>query len=202
MENLQQATLARATGSTKIQQTVLFAKNFFKHPRLLGSFVPSSPFLVNQLLAPVDWRRASVVVEYGPGIGNITRQVLKRMRPDAVLVAIEMNSEFVEFLRSDVDDPRLQVVEGSALDIREILAGLRLPPVDYIISGIPYTNIPHELRCDILRESRGMLQPDGAMLVYQFTRTVLPYLQRTFGRVHQDFTLLNILPARIFHCTS
>lgn len=209
MEQMQENTLRRlgdssrtrrSNGSRRSRQTVLFAKNFLKHPWLLGSFVPSSPFLVNQLLAPVDWRRASVVVEYGPGIGNITRQVLKRMRPDAVLVAIELNSEFVHFLRNDVNDPRLQVVEGSALDVGGILGALNLTQVDYIISGIPYTNIPHALRCDILRESRRMLQPDGAMLVYQFTRTVLPYLRRHFGRVEQEFALLNILPARIFHC--
>jgi phospholipid N-methyltransferase len=202
MENVQGAALARVSVSTRTRQAILFAKNFFKHPRLLGSVVPSSPFLVNQLLAPVDWRRAEVVVEYGPGIGNITRQILKRMRPDARLVAIELNSEFVRFLRSDLDDPRLEVVEGSALDVRDILASLNLRQADYIFSGIPYTNIPHELRCDILRETRSMLQPGGAMVVYQFTRTVLPYLQRSFGRVQRDFTLLNVLPAHIFHCTN
>jgi phospholipid N-methyltransferase len=157
--------------------------------------------LINQLLAQVDWARARVVVEFGPGIGNITREILERMRPDALLVAIELNPEFVEFLREDIDDPRFQVVEGSALDIRDILATLQLPRVDYIISGIPYSTIPHETRCDILRESRSMLQNDGAMLVYQFTRTVLPYLERSFGRVEKDFTLWNILPARIFRCT-
>jgi phospholipid N-methyltransferase len=198
---MQEATLARFSGSRARRQTVLFAKNFLKHPTLLGSFVPSSPFLINQLLSRVDWRRARVVVEFGPGIGNISREILDRMRPDGVLVAIELNPEFVEFLRTDIGDPRFQVVEGSALDIREILNTLQLPRVDYIVSGIPYSTIPHETRCDILRESRSMMQSDGAMLVYQFTRTVLPYLQRSFARVEQDFTLWNILPARIFSCT-
>jgi hypothetical protein len=46
-----------------------------------------------------------------------------------------------------------------------------------------------------------MLRSDGAMLVYQFRRTVLPHLKRHFGRVQEDFAFLNILPARIFHCT-
>jgi len=172
-----------------------------KYPQMLGSVIPSSPFLVNQLLARFDWRRASVVVEYGPGIGNITREVLKRMRPDAILVAIELNPDFVRFLRAEFDDPRLRVVEGSAVDIRETLARLHLPMADYVISGIPFSTIPPESRSDILRESREMLRSDGAMLVYQFRRTVLPYLKRHFGRVQEDFAFLNILPARIFHCT-
>jgi len=65
----------------------------------LGSLVPSSRFLVNSLLSRVDWERARVIVEYGPGIGNMTQEILKRMRPDAVLVAIEMNPEFVRFMQ-------------------------------------------------------------------------------------------------------
>jgi len=202
METLEPAVVSRPAGSRSARQTLLFARNFLKHPQMLGSVIPSSPFLVNQLLGHFDWERASVVVEYGPGIGNITREILKRLRPDAVLVAIELNPDFVQFLRTEFDDPRLKVVEGSALNIRESLARLQLPMADYVISGIPFSTIPHQFRYDIVQESRAMLQPDGAMLVYQFTRTVLPYLKRTFTRVQEDFALLNILPARIFHCTS
>src|ERR1700737_2399803 len=76
----------------------LFARNFFRFPTMLGSVIPSSRFLVNDLLHQVNWEKARVIVEYGPGVGTITQEVLKRMRPDAVLVAIELNEEFVTFL--------------------------------------------------------------------------------------------------------
>jgi phospholipid N-methyltransferase len=183
------------------RRILLFARNFLKYPKLLGSLVPSSPFLVNQLMSKVDWQRASVVVEYGPGIGNITREILQRMRPDTVLVAIELNSEFVTYLREEIRDPRLHVVHGSASDVAAILAGLKLQHADYIISGIPYSTLPDPVRRKIVRESRRLLDPAGALVVYQFTRTVLPYLQPIFRQVEQDFNLLNILPARIFYCT-
>ena len=183
------------------RRILLFARNFLKYPKLLGSLVPSSPFLVNQLMSKVDWQRARVVVEYGPGIGNITREILQRMRPDAVLVAIELNSEFVEYLRDEIRDPRLHVVYGSASEGGPILARLNLDRAYYIISGIPYSTIPDPVRRTIVRESRRLLEPTGALVVYQFTRTVLPYLEPIFGQVQQDFNLLNILPARIFYCT-
>jgi phospholipid N-methyltransferase len=183
------------------RRVLLFARNFLKYPKLLGSLVPSSPFLVNQLMSKVDWERASVVVEYGPGIGNITREILQRMRPDAVLVAIELNGEFVAYLREEIRDPRLHVVHGSASEAGAILAGLQMEHADYIISGIPYSTIPDPVRRKIVRESRRLLDPAGALVVYQFTRTVLPYLQPIFRQVEQDFNLLNILPARIFYCT-
>src|SRR5579864_9820821 len=79
---------------TRSGNVLLFARNFFRHPRMLGSIVPSSRFLIKQLLEPMDFGRARVIVEYGPGVGGITREVLQRMRPDGVLIAIEMNPDF------------------------------------------------------------------------------------------------------------
>src|SRR5262245_20319989 len=81
---------------------LLFARNFLKRPSMLGSLVPSSRFLVNDLLGQVNWGRARVVVEFGPGVGTITQQILKRMRSDAVLIAIELNPDFVSFLREEI----------------------------------------------------------------------------------------------------
>src|SRR4051812_15247708 len=147
------------------------------HPKQLGSIVPSSRYLVNNLLSRIDWANAKVVVEYGPGIGNMTEEILKRMGPDATLVAIEMNPEFVKFIEHEFRDPRLRVVCGSASDVRAILAELQLERADYVISGIPYTTMPASVRCKILADTHELLQPRGGFLVYQFTRTVLPYLQ-------------------------
>src|SRR5437868_7156723 len=182
------------------RQALLFAANFLKHPMLLGSAVPSSPFLVNHLLARIDWQRARVIVEYGPGVGTFTREILQRMHPDAVLVAIELNPDFVRFLKDEISDPRLRLVHGSAADVHSILTSLNLPHADYIISGIPYTTLTDSLRRKVSREARRVLHPEGAFLVYQFTGTVLPYVMPIFGRVERDFKLLNILPARILYC--
>jgi phospholipid N-methyltransferase len=179
----------------------LFARNFFRFPAMLGSVIPSSRFLVNDLLNRVDWEKARVIVEYGPGVGTITQEILKRMRADAVLVAIELNEDFVAFLREEIGDPRLRAVHASACEVRKVLAGLGENSADYIISGIPYSTIPDPVRCEILEQSRLLLQPGGALLVYQFTGTVLPYLKSSFSSVRENFQFLNILPARIFYCT-
>jgi phospholipid N-methyltransferase len=179
----------------------LFARNFFRSPAMLGSLVPSSRFLVKTLLSQVEWDRARILVEYGPGIGTFTREILKKMRPDATLVAIELNPAFVSFLRREIQDPRLRVIYGSAVEVRAVLEQLGSASADYIISGIPYSTMPDSDRRQILRESRRMLDPKGAFLVYQFTGTVLPYLRSSFRSVRQDFELLNILPARIFCCS-
>lgn len=67
---------------------------------MIGSFIPSSRYLVDRLLGEVNWRRMKVVVEYGPGVGTITRELLARMPKDAILIAIEMNVDFTPMSRT------------------------------------------------------------------------------------------------------
>ena len=184
------------------EQALLFARNFFKHPKMLGSLIPSSPFLTDKLLDQLDWASARVIVEYGPGVGNMTEAILKRMNYGARLVAIEMNEDFVQFLNKNFYDPRLHVEQGSAEDVDKVLERLGYPHADYVVSGIPYSTMPPAVRDAILRKTYQVLRPEGgAFIIYQFTRAVLPYLKQVFGYVQQDFEPLNILPARIFYCT-
>jgi phospholipid N-methyltransferase len=167
---------------------------------MLGSIVPSSRFLIKQLLEPINWGRARVIVEYGPGVGGITAEVLRRLRADATLIAIEMNPDFVSYLHSTIKDRRLQVVQGSAAQVEEILRRFGYTRADYIISGIPFSTIPAALREEILRKTRDALEPGGAFLVYQFSTRVLRDLTRIFGYVGRRFELLNVLPAHLFIC--
>jgi phospholipid N-methyltransferase len=192
---------AAQSSSLAWSSLALFARNFLKSPAMLGSVIPSSSFLVNDMMSQVDWERARVLVEYGPGVGTFTREILKRMRPDAVLVAIELNTDFVEYLSDNVRDPRFRVVHGSAARVRSVLAEQNLAPADYIISGLPYLNMPDALRREILEESRLALRAEGSMLLFQYTRTLLPYLESSFSSVKLNFQFFNILPALIFHCT-
>ena len=178
----------------------LFAKNFFQHPRMLGSVIPSSRFLIRRILGEMDFARARVVVEYGPGVGTITRPVLAKLGPDAVLIVVETNPEFVQYLRRSITDPRLRVVHGSAADVRKVIAAEGLQAADYVISGIPFSTIPEDIRETIVRETRDALQPDGQFLVYQFSPKVLPDLREVFLRVRRDFEPLNIPPAQLFFC--
>jgi phospholipid N-methyltransferase len=179
---------------------LLFARNFFRHPRMLGSIVPSSRFLIKQLLEPINWNRARVIVEYGPGVGGITAEVLRRMRADATLIAIEMNPDFVTYLRQSIGDARLRVIEGSAAEVDEILGRFGLRRADYIISGIPFSTIAAPMRERILRKTHDVLEPGGAFLVYQFSTRVLQDLKRIFGYVGRKFEPLNVLPAHLFIC--
>jgi phospholipid N-methyltransferase len=184
-----------------LSETLLFASNFLRHPHMLGSIIPSSRFLVELVLEPVDWSRAGVIVEYGPGVGTFTAEILRRMRTDAQLLAIETNRDFVRFLQRTLPDRRLHVVEDSAAEVQAVLARLALPQPRYIISGIPLGSMPEKVRCDIARKSRDALEPGGAFLVYQFTARTLAALERTFSDVRISSERRNFPPAQLFLCT-
>jgi phospholipid N-methyltransferase len=185
----------------QFDRLLLFARNFFKHPLMLGWPLPSSRFLIDEVLKWVAWDRAKVIVEYGPGVGSFTVEILRRMRPEARLIAVETNEDFVRFLQETLHDPRLHLIYGSATEVDKFLPQLGYAKADYVISGIPFKTVPEDVRQGIMRATSAVLQPHGACLYYNFSSRVGPYLDRTFGKVQRDFELLNVLPARLYFCT-
>lgn len=181
-------------------QLFLFAKNFAKHPNMIGWMFPSSRFVVEQVLRQIDWERTRTIVEFGPGVGTFTRDILERMHPDAKLVAFETNGEFCQFLTDSLNDPRFVLLHESAAQIDSALKRLGLPAADCVISGIPFKTIPEELRGEIVRNTHAALRPQGQFLVYQLSGVVRPYLESVFGRVRQDFEFMSIPPGRLFYC--
>lgn len=179
---------------------LLFARNFVRHPTMLGSVIPSSKVLVDRLLSRIDWSRVRMAVEYGPGIGTFTAGILQRLPAEARLLTIETNGDFVDYLRRELADPRLLVEHGSAADVGEILSRHQLPPADCVVSGIPFSVMPEGLRRAILIGTRDALAPEGTFLVYQFSGKVEHDLRQIFSRVKRGYVLRNVLPAHWFDC--
>ena len=167
---------------------------------MLGSVIPSSRYLVTGLLRDIDWANTRVVVELGPGVGTITREILKRMRPDATLLAFEINDEFVRHLGETIDDPRLKVQHRSGAEVLDALQELGLGKADYAIAGIPFSIMTDQDRMTVLKNCHEALRDQGVMLVYQFSGRVRGDLEKLYPRVHRVFEPRNILPAQLFHC--
>ena len=90
-----------------LQQWGMFFRQFVRHPGMIGSIIPSSATLVDRMLDQVDWHNTRLFVEYGPGVGTFTQAILDRLHPDATLLAIDLNLDFVAYLEAQFDDPRL-----------------------------------------------------------------------------------------------
>src|SRR5512137_1080074 len=85
-----------------------FFRGFLRQPGRIGSVIPSSRFLERRVVEAAGIAHSRTVVELGPGTGGTTRAILRALPQQAHLLAIEINPDFVEFLKS-YPDPRLDV---------------------------------------------------------------------------------------------
>lgn len=191
------ADIARRYGRF-MGQWGLFFRQFLKHPGMIGSIIPSSPALVDGMLTDVDWHATRLFVEYGPGVGTFTRTILDRLHPDATLLAIDLNLDFAAYLDTQIEDPRLRVVHGSAADVARFIAEAGHAQADYILSGIPFSTLPAGVGEKICAETCNALRPGGAFLVYQYSRLVQRLLIPVFGAASEKTEWRNMPPCRMF----
>ena len=176
----------------------LFFTGFLKHPVMVGSVIPSSRKLIDKMLDPVDWDNCKLFVEYGPGVGTFCRHVLDRMRPDAELIAIDTNPDFIAYLKRDIADSRFRPVLGSAANVETIIVDHGHEQADYVLSGLPFSTLPPGVGDAIGAATGRIVRPGGAFLVYQFSPKCRRFIAPNFDRVDQGFELWNIPPARLY----
>lgn len=176
----------------------MFLQGFFKHPVMVGSIVPSSDRLIRKMLAPVDWANCKLFVEYGPGVGTFCRPILDRMAPDAKLIAIDTNPDFIRYLRHTITDPRFAAVSGSAADVGQIVRDHGHEAADYVLSGLPFSTLPPGVGPAIVAATHEVLRTDGAFLVYQFSPKVRDFVAEHFTRIDHDMEWWNVPPAQLY----
>lgn len=175
----------------------VFLEGFFKHPVMVGSIIPSSRFTIRKMLAPVDWEECRLFVEYGPGVGTFCRPVLERLRRDGMLIVIDTNELYIDYLRRTIRDSRFVAVHGSAEDVEEIVRAHGYDHADYVLSGLPFSTLPEGVGTSIAEATRRVIRRGGAFLTYQFSKEARNLTAQYFDRVDDGFELLNILPCRL-----
>ena len=174
----------------------MFFQGFLKHPVMVGSIIPSSDKLIRKMLGPVDWSACKLFVEYGPGVGTFCRPILERMAPDATLIAIDTNADFIRYLNHTITDSRFAAVHGSAADVRQIIADHGHDHADYVLSGLPFSTLPPGVGPAIAAATHDALRPGGAFLVYQFNPKVKDYLVPHWSQI--DMEWWNVPPAQLY----
>ena len=170
------------------------------HIRTSGTIVRSSPYLISRLLRRIDFSRARTIVQLGIGTGCITKELLKRLHPEARLISIEINEVFGRDAHR-IHDPRLTVLHACASDLRALLDTLGLDRIDHVVSSLPLAIMDDRLVERILAGTESCLEPDGLFLQYQYSLSQRAALERWFGDVRVGFTLANIPPAFVYECS-
>lgn len=176
----------------------VFFRGFLEHPRMVGSIIPSSRFTIDKMLAPVDWERCDLFVEYGPGVGTFCLPVLERMKGSGRLIAIDTNPLFVDFLNRTIKDSRFTAVLGSAEDVEDIVRIAGHEHADYVLSGLPFSTLPGGVGPNIISATHRVLRQGGAFMAYQFTAAVRDLMRADFRRIDSGYEFWNILPCKLF----
>ena len=149
----------------------------------VGDVAPSSSFVIKRVIEALP-KGVKTIVEYGPGEGIITKELLKQLPPDGRLLAIELNAEFIEKMKK-IRDQRLTMIAGDAVRAHEIVRENNIDPVDAVVSGIPFTFsyffIPNEVKKAIFESTRKLLRPKGVFIQYQSSLLMKRFLKEHFS---------------------
>lgn len=176
----------------------VFLQGFVEHPVMVGSIIPSSRFTIRKMLAPVNWEECKLFVEYGPGVGTFCRPVLERLPRGGMLIVIDTNPLYIDYLKATIADSRFVPVLGSAADVEAIVRAYGHDHADYVLSGLPFSTLPDGVGPAIAAATHRVLRPGGAFLVYQFSAKARDYMARHFSRIDAGFEALNVLPCKLF----
>jgi len=174
-------------------------REYVRDWRTTGSVTPSSRYLVNAMVAPIDYGKARCIVELGAGNGCITRALLRRMRPDTELFAFETNRSLCEILER-IEDERLHVINDSAEHIGRHIKTGGYRKADYIVSGLPLVSLPRNIGNSIVDEVQRNLKKEGAYVQFQYSLASKNDFRCRFGEVDIRFIPLNIPPAFVYTC--
>ena len=179
-----------------------FLSEFLKPSNKVGAVAPSSKFLVKKMIDPIDFAKVKCIVEFGPGLGTITTELLSKMPADSKLIVFEINKEFCMKLQELINDSRMILISDTAENLENYLALHNIEKVDYIVSSLPFTMIPNKVVRNILKIAKSVIKPTGAFIQYQYSLNSYNRLKNTFKKVDLNFTPINLPPAFIFTCSN
>ena len=175
----------------------ILIREFIKDKKV-GAAFSTTKHTIKKMVRNIDFDKAKILIEYGPGKGVITTHLLELMRKDAVLYVFETNERFVKELLN-ISDKRLVIINAGAEDARTILKSrYKINKVDYIISTIPFTFFDRRKRKRVITKTYNLLNENGKFITYQYTGLIYQLIKQKFYQTNVIAAVLNIPPAIIF----
>lgn len=181
----------------------LFLSEYIQHPATVGAVLPSSRYLARKVISDIDFESAQYIVEYGPGTGIFTEQILAKRKPETTVVLVELSKEFYQNIKDRFEgEENLHIINGSAENIDWYLRQLNIPHVDYVVSGLPFTTLPKEISKMIMNKTRLILKEEGLFITFQYTLFRKQLFRDFFDCVNVKKELRNFPPAYVLSCSN
>lgn len=186
-----------ASIADRIGDELRFVKTFATSPLKMGTFTPSGRALAEAMVDHATVDQSGWTLEIGPGTGAVTEVLIDRGVPPERLVCVEYDPDFCRLLQKRF--PRLQVIQGDALKLDEVLGRFAELRFSAVLSGIPLLNLPKGKRLPYLESALDRLVDGGN--VTQLSYGFLPPQEAVPGRLTVDkskWVTANFPPGRIW----
>lgn len=193
--------VAENKGEHKLFKNIRFVIEALKNIKSTGTVWPSSPYLVRKMIAPIDFKKADCIIEFGVGDGVITRALLEQMKPESKLLGFEINPSFYKQQVEELQDQKLTLINDSAEKAEVYVKKAGFLKVPYVVSGLPLANLDKILCKEILGQTHGILEKNGKFIQFQYSLSEYKLLKKYFRRVRIKVALLNFPPAVVYICT-
>ncbi len=120
----------------RLYERLLFLTQFLRQPKRLGVPVAMCREAGDRVREELVAREPRTVIELGAGLGALTEGILEALPAGERLLCVEQNKTFCRRLRKRYTD-RVRVVQGDALDVRNIAADTRWERPDAVVSSVP-----------------------------------------------------------------
>lgn len=176
-----------------------FLLEFIKHPRKIGAVAPSGKPLAEKMMQPIDFNSAEVIVEFGPGTGAFTEELIRRREKDTALILVEQNEIFCRgLLKKFAGEPNFHIVHGNAERVKKYLEKYGFSEADYIVSGLPFTSLPSEVSDRILKATGAAIGKGGSFITFQYSLVKKKFFEKYFDISQCLKEIKNLPPAYVF----
>lgn len=175
------------------KESVLFAKNFLRHPTRNASIIPSSRRASEAMIKDVDFSKVNSVVELGPGTGCFTEVLLEHCRPGTRVLLVEFEPSYSRLLEDKFGDRVIVECESAHL-LDSLLKKHGMVP-DLIVSGLPF-DVPDQ---DRLFNSILTLTRSGSKFrFFTFLPPVMKKVYKSLPVEKKGFTFFNFPPLWVY----
>ena len=189
-----------------ISNPLPFVRGWLRDPVGVGLPFPSSSATARRLARAAFEAAipgAGPVLEVGAGTGAVTQALIECRGPSDRIIAVERDVELCRALERRF--PRLQVLQGDAIEIGAVLRKAGLSSVCVVVSGLPMRAIPFDAASRYYLRAFEAMPPGGAIIQYTYglrppvdPMVTKPALEATFvGREWRNLPPMGIWRYRL-----
>ncbi len=168
---------------------------FLKNFRDTGAFKETSRKVELEICQRIPSDREVIVVEFGMGHGNITREILSTISEGSKLYAFEVVEEFCDHVKTEINDDRLIIINDGAENLKKHIS----KPIDSVVSSIPFSFFSEEKGRTIIQHAHDLLNEKSTYSQVLLTK----FNFKKFQAVFENCEMVNLqgFPKEyVYHC--